>query len=90
MITFRDDFIRHNIILKKNRGSTYLCSCLCDLLLSLYLLTVLLTVMNCLSVKLSSYVQNFFTAAKLLIIVIIVVSGIVMLAKGLHCATNEK
>ncbi|KAB5526040.1 hypothetical protein PHYPO_G00147140 [Pangasianodon hypophthalmus] len=43
---------------------------------------LLLTVVNCLSVKLSSYVQNFFTAAKLLIIVIIVVSGIVMLAKG--------
>ncbi|KAF7687918.1 b(0,+)-type amino acid transporter 1 isoform X2 [Silurus meridionalis] len=43
---------------------------------------LLLTVMNCLSVKLSSYVQNFFTAAKLLIILIIVVSGIVMLAKG--------
>ncbi|KAI5619776.1 B(0,+)-type amino acid transporter 1, partial [Silurus asotus] len=43
---------------------------------------LLLTVMNCLSVKLSSYVQNFFTAAKLLIILIIVVSGVVMLAKG--------
>ncbi|KAF4094406.1 hypothetical protein AMELA_G00014670 [Ameiurus melas] len=41
-----------------------------------------LTVVNCLSVKLSSFVQNFFTAAKLLIIVIIVVAGIVMLAKG--------
>ncbi|XP_060767257.1 b(0,+)-type amino acid transporter 1 [Neoarius graeffei] len=43
---------------------------------------LLLTVVNCLSVKLSSYVQNFFTAAKLLIIVIIVVSGIDLLAKG--------
>ncbi|KAK3509907.1 hypothetical protein QTP70_019387, partial [Hemibagrus guttatus] len=43
---------------------------------------LLLTVVNCLSVKLSSFVQNFFTAAKLLIIAIIVVSGIVMLAKG--------
>ncbi|KAM9493393.1 b(0,+)-type amino acid transporter 1 [Clarias gariepinus] len=41
-----------------------------------------LTLLNCLSVKLSNYVQNFFTAAKLFIIVIIVVSGIVMLAKG--------
>ncbi|XP_026988789.1 b(0,+)-type amino acid transporter 1 isoform X2 [Tachysurus fulvidraco] len=43
---------------------------------------LLLTLVNCLSVKLSNYVQNFFTAAKLLIIVIIMVSGIVMLAKG--------
>ncbi|TTY38102.1 b(0,+)-type amino acid transporter 1 [Bagarius yarrelli] len=43
---------------------------------------LLLTILNCLSVKLSSYVQNFFTAAKLLIFVIIVISGIVLLAKG--------
>ncbi|XP_022064460.2 b(0,+)-type amino acid transporter 1 isoform X2 [Acanthochromis polyacanthus] len=37
---------------------------------------------NCLSVKLARYVQNFFTAAKLLIIVIIVVAGIVLVAQG--------
>ncbi|XP_061601114.1 b(0,+)-type amino acid transporter 1 [Cololabis saira] len=37
---------------------------------------------NCLSVKLASYVQNFFTGAKLLIILIIVVAGIVLLAHG--------
>uniref|UniRef100_A0A673KTT3 Solute carrier family 7 member 9 n=1 Tax=Sinocyclocheilus rhinocerous TaxID=307959 RepID=A0A673KTT3_9TELE len=37
---------------------------------------------NCLSVKLAYRVQNFFTVAKLLIIVIIVVSGIVLLAQG--------
>ncbi|KAM3624936.1 uncharacterized protein V6R79_003972 [Siganus canaliculatus] len=37
---------------------------------------------NCLSVKLAKYVQNFFTAAKLLIILIIVVAGIVMLGQG--------
>ncbi|XP_076855182.1 b(0,+)-type amino acid transporter 1 [Brachyhypopomus gauderio] len=42
----------------------------------------LITIVNCLSVKLANYVQNFFTAAKLLIIIIIVVSGIVLLAKG--------
>ncbi|KAL6461643.1 hypothetical protein MHYP_G00297870 [Metynnis hypsauchen] len=42
----------------------------------------LIVLVNCLSVKLASYVQNFFTAAKLLIIAIIVVSGIVMLAQG--------
>ncbi|XP_017561623.2 b(0,+)-type amino acid transporter 1-like isoform X1 [Pygocentrus nattereri] len=43
---------------------------------------LLIVLVNCLSVKLASYVQNFFTAAKLLIIFIIVVSGIVMLAQG--------
>lgn len=42
----------------------------------------LIVIVNCLSVKLASYVQNFFTAAKLLIIIIIIVSGIVMLAQG--------
>ncbi|XP_007244942.3 b(0,+)-type amino acid transporter 1 isoform X1 [Astyanax mexicanus] len=42
----------------------------------------LIVIVNCLSVKLASYVQNFFTAAKLLIIIVIIVSGIVMLAQG--------
>ncbi|KAM9408309.1 b(0,+)-type amino acid transporter 1 [Pholidichthys leucotaenia] len=37
---------------------------------------------NCLSVRLAKYVQNIFTAAKLLIILIIVGSGIVLLAQG--------
>ncbi|XP_008309073.1 b(0,+)-type amino acid transporter 1-like isoform X1 [Cynoglossus semilaevis] len=37
---------------------------------------------NCYSVKLASYVQNIFTAAKLLIIIIITVAGIVLLAQG--------
>ncbi|KAM8876802.1 b(0,+)-type amino acid transporter 1 [Synchiropus picturatus] len=37
---------------------------------------------NCLSVKLASYVQNFFTLAKLLIIFIIVMAGVVLLAQG--------
>uniref|UniRef100_A0A3P8RVM1 b(0,+)-type amino acid transporter 1 n=1 Tax=Amphiprion percula TaxID=161767 RepID=A0A3P8RVM1_AMPPE len=37
---------------------------------------------NCLSVKLASYVQNFFTAAKLVIILVIVGAGIVLLAQG--------
>lgn len=46
------------------------------------LLSVLIVTVNCLSVKLASYVQNFFTAAKLFIILVIVVAGIVMLAQG--------
>ncbi|XP_029001096.1 b(0,+)-type amino acid transporter 1-like [Betta splendens] len=37
---------------------------------------------NCLSVRLASYVQNFFTAAKLLIIFVIVAAGVVLLAQG--------
>uniref|UniRef100_A0A672FJI9 b(0,+)-type amino acid transporter 1 n=1 Tax=Salarias fasciatus TaxID=181472 RepID=A0A672FJI9_SALFA len=43
---------------------------------------LLIVTFNCLSVRLASYVQNFFTAAKLLIIAVIVVSGIVLLAQG--------
>ncbi|XP_072237327.1 b(0,+)-type amino acid transporter 1 [Leuresthes tenuis] len=43
---------------------------------------ILIVSVNCLSVKLASYVQNFFTAAKLVIIVIIIVAGIVLLAQG--------
>lgn len=43
---------------------------------------VIITSINCLSVKLASYVQNFFTAAKLLIILIIVGAGIILLAQG--------
>ncbi|XP_076594541.1 b(0,+)-type amino acid transporter 1 [Chaetodon auriga] len=41
-----------------------------------------IVIVNCLSVKLASYVQNIFTAAKLFIIVVIVGAGIVMLAQG--------
>ncbi|CAG5853494.1 b(0,+)-type amino acid transporter 1 [Menidia menidia] len=37
---------------------------------------------NCLSVKLASYVQNFFTVAKLVIIVVIIGAGIALLAQG--------
>uniref|UniRef100_A0A8D2L589 b(0,+)-type amino acid transporter 1 n=1 Tax=Varanus komodoensis TaxID=61221 RepID=A0A8D2L589_VARKO len=43
---------------------------------------VVITTVNALSVKLASYVQNFFTAAKMVIVAIIIVSGIVLLAKG--------
>nr|XP_040060127.1 b(0,+)-type amino acid transporter 1-like isoform X1 [Gasterosteus aculeatus aculeatus] len=43
---------------------------------------ILIVSVNCLSVKLASYVQNIFTLAKLLIILVIIVAGIVMLAKG--------
>uniref|UniRef100_A0A8C7RC06 b(0,+)-type amino acid transporter 1 n=1 Tax=Oncorhynchus mykiss TaxID=8022 RepID=A0A8C7RC06_ONCMY len=42
----------------------------------------LIVSVNCLSVKLASYVQNFFTAAKLLIILVIIVAGIVLLVQG--------
>ncbi|XP_061670429.1 b(0,+)-type amino acid transporter 1-like isoform X2 [Syngnathoides biaculeatus] len=43
---------------------------------------VFIVTINCLSVKLASYVQNVFTAAKLLIIIVIVGAGIVFLAQG--------
>ncbi|XP_069037320.1 b(0,+)-type amino acid transporter 1 [Lepisosteus oculatus] len=43
---------------------------------------ILIVLVNCLSVKVASYVQNVFTAAKLIIIFIIVVAGIVLLAQG--------
>uniref|UniRef100_A0A8D0L9B7 Solute carrier family 7 member 9 n=1 Tax=Sphenodon punctatus TaxID=8508 RepID=A0A8D0L9B7_SPHPU len=43
---------------------------------------VTITTVNSLSVKLGSYVQNFFTAAKMVIVIIIIVSGIVLLAQG--------
>ncbi|XP_033478443.2 b(0,+)-type amino acid transporter 1 isoform X1 [Epinephelus lanceolatus] len=43
---------------------------------------ILISLINCVSVKLASYVQNFFTAAKLFIILIMVVAGMVMLAQG--------
>uniref|UniRef100_A0A8C3F5Z9 Solute carrier family 7 member 9 n=1 Tax=Chrysemys picta bellii TaxID=8478 RepID=A0A8C3F5Z9_CHRPI len=43
---------------------------------------VIITTVNSLSVKLGSYVQNFFTAAKMIIVIIIIVSGIVLLAQG--------
>ncbi|KAM6943515.1 b(0,+)-type amino acid transporter 1 [Xenentodon cancila] len=49
--------------------------------LSAVAIIVIVTV-NCLSVKLASYVQNVFTGAKLVIILVIVVAGIVLLAQG--------
>ncbi|XP_041840936.1 b(0,+)-type amino acid transporter 1 isoform X2 [Melanotaenia boesemani] len=42
----------------------------------------IIVIVNCLSVKLASYVQNIFTAAKLVIIVVIVGAGIFRLAQG--------
>lgn len=47
-----------------------------------HLIAVLITTVNCLSVKLAAFVQNFLTAAKLLIIFVIVIAGIVLLAQG--------
>uniref|UniRef100_A0AAY4DWP7 b(0,+)-type amino acid transporter 1 n=1 Tax=Denticeps clupeoides TaxID=299321 RepID=A0AAY4DWP7_9TELE len=43
---------------------------------------LLISIVNCMSVKLASYVQNIFTVAKLFIILVIVVAGIVLLAQG--------
>ncbi|XP_038610636.1 B(0,+)-type amino acid transporter 1 [Tachyglossus aculeatus] len=43
---------------------------------------MIITTVNALSVKLGSYVQNFFTAAKLIIVAVIIISGIVLLAQG--------
>ncbi|CAK8690776.1 unnamed protein product [Clavelina lepadiformis] len=43
---------------------------------------LLITSINCFSVKLSNFVQIFFTAAKLLIIAAIIIGGFVMLAQG--------
>ncbi|PIO39782.1 hypothetical protein AB205_0034570, partial [Aquarana catesbeiana] len=41
-----------------------------------------ITVVNCLSVKWASYLQNFLTVAKMIIVIIIIVSGIVLLIQG--------
>ncbi|XP_077166264.1 B(0,+)-type amino acid transporter 1 [Paroedura picta] len=43
---------------------------------------LIITSANALSVKLASYMQIFFTAAKMVIVAIIVISGLVLLAKG--------
>ncbi|XP_031314421.2 B(0,+)-type amino acid transporter 1 isoform X1 [Camelus dromedarius] len=43
---------------------------------------LLITIVNALSVRLGSYVQNVFTAAKLVIVAIIIISGLVLLAQG--------
>lgn len=43
---------------------------------------MLITTVNALSVRLGSYVQNVFTAAKLVIVAIIIISGLVLLAQG--------
>ncbi|XP_068598000.1 b(0,+)-type amino acid transporter 1-like [Brachionichthys hirsutus] len=43
---------------------------------------VLIVGVNCFSVKLANFVQNFFTMAKLFIIAVIMGGGIVMLAQG--------
>lgn len=43
---------------------------------------MIIVTVNCLSVRLARYVQNFLTAAKLFIILVIVVAGTVMLAQG--------
>ncbi|KAG7255484.1 hypothetical protein CRUP_014855 [Coryphaenoides rupestris] len=49
---------------------------------------LLITLVNCASVRLASIVQNFFTAAKLIVIVVIVAAGITMLARVLITLVN--
>ncbi|NXX55444.1 BAT1 protein, partial [Scopus umbretta] len=49
--------------------------------INLFLL-VIITIVNSVSVKLGSYLQNVLTAAKMIIVTIIIVSGIVLLAQG--------
>uniref|UniRef100_A0A8D3E7M8 B(0,+)-type amino acid transporter 1 n=1 Tax=Scophthalmus maximus TaxID=52904 RepID=A0A8D3E7M8_SCOMX len=44
--------------------------------------SLIIVSVNCFSVRLATYLQNFFTAAKLFIISVIVVAGIVLLAQG--------
>lgn len=46
------------------------------------LFPVVITMVNALSVRLGSYVQNVFTAAKLVIVAVIIISGLVLLAQG--------
>ncbi|XP_072374201.1 b(0,+)-type amino acid transporter 1 [Scyliorhinus torazame] len=43
---------------------------------------ILITSLNSVSVKLAYYVQNFLTVAKLLIVAVIIVAGIVLIAQG--------
>ncbi|XP_051884220.1 b(0,+)-type amino acid transporter 1 [Pristis pectinata] len=43
---------------------------------------ILITLVNTLSVKLANYVQNLLTAAKLLIVAVIIVAGIVLIVQG--------
>uniref|UniRef100_A0A8D1W027 b(0,+)-type amino acid transporter 1 n=1 Tax=Sus scrofa TaxID=9823 RepID=A0A8D1W027_PIG len=43
---------------------------------------LVITMVNALSVRLGSYVQNVFTAAKLVIVAVIIISGLVLLAQG--------
>lgn len=49
---------------------------------SCLLLSVLIVTVNSLSVTLANYVQNVFTAAKVFIILVIAIAGIVLLAQG--------
>ncbi|XP_064414857.1 b(0,+)-type amino acid transporter 1 [Latimeria chalumnae] len=43
---------------------------------------IIITMVNSLSVKLANYVQNFFTAAKLVIVAVIIIAGIVLIGQG--------
>lgn len=43
---------------------------------------MVITIVNSLNVKLGSYLQNFLTAAKMIVVAIIAISGIVLLAQG--------
>ncbi|KAM9316403.1 b(0,+)-type amino acid transporter 1-like [Gastrophryne carolinensis] len=43
---------------------------------------LVLAIINCLNVRLSAFIMNFFTAAKLIVLLAITVGGVILLAKG--------
>ena len=56
--------------------------------ISLFLLIAIITIVNCVSVKLATRVMVFFTAAKLLALVMIIITGLVRLGQGMLLNCN--